>query len=278
MSLIEQLQEPECLAQAYARMSRRPGLWAAGVPMCRVRATPIAAMLQLSRDLRQGSYLAEAPAQVAVEKADGTQRVLSVYGLRDRLVQRALLDLVQPMSELRFSDCSFGFRPGRGVAQAVHRAQGLIDLGFHSLVDADIQQCFDRIPRRAVLDAVAAWLDDPAGAEMVARALGWNRAALSANARGIPQGSCLSPWLCNVYLHAFDMCSEQANAPLVRYADDFLLFAGTLHAAEQLMRRCHEWLQSLGLDLHPQKTRLAQAWQSIRFLGTTLQLRERLAC
>jgi RNA-directed DNA polymerase len=278
MSLVEQLQDPECLGRAFARMSGRPGLWAAGVPMGRVRASPVAAMLHLSRDLGQSRYLAEAPARVAVAKADGTQRVLSVYGLRDRLVQRALLDLVQPMSELRFSDCSFGFRPGRSVAHAVHRAQGLIDLGFHWLIDADIRQCFDRIPRRAVLDVVAAWLDDPAGADLIARALGWNRAEIGADARGIPQGSCLSPWLCNVYLHAFDAHSEQANAPLVRYADDFLLFAGTVRAAERLMLRCRDWLQSLGLELHPQKTRLAQAWQSVRFLGTTLQLRERLAC
>ncbi|MCB1628662.1 MAG: group II intron reverse transcriptase domain-containing protein [Xanthomonadales bacterium] len=273
MSLRDALQDPDLLAGAYARLARRPGLWMQGVPMSQVRSAPVRAMLHLAQSLREGSYRAQRPAVVSIAKADGTLRELSIYGLRDRLVQRALLDLLQPLSEPRFSNASFGFRPGRSVAMAVRRAQRWIDCGHHWLVDADIERCFDSIPRRQLLDVVGEWLDDADAPGLVASCLGWRSDDIGADARGIPQGACLSPWLCNVFLHRLDVRSRRCRAPLVRYADDFLLFARARRGAEQLKLRCGRWLAALGLALHPRKTQIVDACTPIRFLG-----RELVAC
>jgi RNA-directed DNA polymerase len=271
MSLCDALLAPEVLAGAYARLGRRPGLWAPGVPMSKVRMAPVGPMLRLAEELRQGRYLALPPTQVPIAKADGTQRMLSVFGLRDRLVQRALLDIVQPVSEPRFHDASFGFRPGRGVAKAVTQAQLLVDTGYRWLVDADIRRCFDSIPRRPLLDAVGCFLDDADAPMLVARCLGWQNEGLARDARGIPQGACLSPWLCNVFLHRFDEESARSEVPLVRYADDFLLFATARSAAMTLMKRCGRWLSILGLRLHPDKSRVVDAREPVRFLGKVVQ-------
>lgn len=273
MALLDQMLDPDRLAGAYAKVAKRPGLWLPGIPMWQVRPAPVASMLHLSDALRQGRYQAHAPSTFVIAKADGTQRQLAVYGLRDRLVQRVLLDLVQPLSEPRFSDSSFGFRPGRSVADAVSRAQQWIDQGYHWLVDADIEQCFARIPRRALLNLVGTWLDDSQAPQLVAACLGWRAADTRGDARGIPQGACLSPWLCNVYLHTLDQDSERCRAPLVRFADDFILFAAARKAAGRLQLRCGGWLQAIGLALHPHKTRLVNACRPVCFLGRSLQRR-----
>lgn len=271
MSLRDAILEPALLARGFARISRRPGLWLPGMPMSRVRQVPVEAMLRLSGDLQQGRYFAAAPSTVSIAKADGSLRVLSIFSLRDRLVQRALLDLVQPVSEARFHDASFGFRPGRGVAKAVMRAQVLVDGGYPWLVDADIRSCFDSIPRRPLLDAVEAWLDDTDAPALIAACLGWRKGDLGRDVRGIPQGACISPWLCNVFLDRFDARSERAGAPLVRYADDFLLFAVSRRGAESLLRRCQRWLGALGLSLHPRKSRVVDAHGPVAFLGRQVQ-------
>lgn len=273
MSLLDQMLEPDRMASAYSRLAKRPGLWLPEVPMRQVRVAPVSSMLRLADELRQGRYLAQPPATFTIGKADGSQRLLSVYGIRDRLVQRLLLDLLQPLSEPRFSDSSFGFRPGRSVSDAVSRAQHHIDEGYCWLVDADIQQCFDRIPRRALLSLVGRWLDDARVPPLVASCLGWRAADITSNARGVPQGACLSPWLCNLYLHELDQRSHRSRAPLVRFADDFILFAAARKRARQLEIRCGRWLESIGLSLHPHKTRLVHACRPVRFLGRSLQRR-----
>lgn len=270
MRVLDALCQPSVLAAAYARLGKRPGLWAEDVPMRKIRQSPIEAMLQLQADLASGRYRAGRPSPLMIAKADGGTRELAVYPLRDRVAQRALLDVVQPLSESRFLPCSYGFRPGRGVHHAVRAARSLLNQGFDWLVDADIRQCFDQIPRRRLLDAVGGWLDDAQAPGLVCACLGWQEADLVPGARGIPQGACLSPWLCNVYLHAFDQASCAAEVPLVRYADDFLLFAEARTAASVWMRRGARWLADLGLQLHPLKSRVTRAFQSVRFLGHDL--------
>lgn len=243
----------------------RPGLWMPGVPMFRVRQQPTRALLDWIELWLSGAYVAAEPQRFTVQKGDGTVRELAAYGQRDRLVQRALLEVLAPLSEPRFHDGSQGYRRGRGVATALAAARGWVRAGWNWLVDADIRRCFDSIPRPALWRAVAEWLDSAEDADCLFRALG----AAGAEGVGIPQGAALSPWLCNVYLHRFDLAQSARGVPLVRYADDFLLFLPGRAEAESGLSECEQVLATLGLTLHPQKSRVSVP-SEVCFLGQSL--------
>jgi retron-type reverse transcriptase len=257
---------PEILDPLFRQALQRPGLWMPGVPMSQVRRAPTRMLLEWIDAWLSGAYIAATPQRVLVQKGDGGVRELSVYGQRDRLVQRALLAVLAPLSEPRFHDGSHGFRRGRGVATALDAARGWIRAGWNWLVDADIRRCFDSIPRPALWRSVASWLDSAADADCVFRAL----ELVDREGLGIPQGAALSPWLCNVYLHRFDQAQAQRGVPLVRYADDFLLFLPGHADALAGMAASADVLAELGLSLHPEKSRVT-APVGVRFLGQVLE-------
>lgn len=254
------------VAAAWRRYARHRGLWTPGCPMSTVRREPVGPALALADDLRNGRFVPHPPTTIPVRKADGGVRTIAVYPLRDRVAQRAVLQVLQEMTDPRMAPLSFGFRPGRGVAGALAAAGEWIDRGHWWIMDADIERCFDSIPRQRVLDEVLSRTADADAAELVAQCMGWTSAAERAG-RGVPQGSCLGPWLCNVYLWGLDDAAAGAGFPLVRYADDFVALLPTLAAARSAWHAVVGVLDGLRLRLHPAKSRIEHAMRPLPFLG-----------
>lgn len=258
------------LGSAYARYRRYRGLWANRSPMYCIAEAPVEPMLRLAEDLRSGRYRPSPPHRVAIAKADGERRELFVYMLRDRVAQRALLQVLQPLTEPAMAPFSFAYRPRRSAAAAVAAVRTLLDTGLSWIVDADIRHCFDAIPRQPLLDEVTRRLDSPEAASLVAQCLGWDTQH-AREERGIPQGSVLGPWLCNVYLWQLDDAMSAAHVKMVRFADDFVLLNLSRAAAESVKANCAAMLAGLRLQLHPVKTQIRDATRPFRFLGQWLR-------
>lgn len=264
------------LGGAFARYRNYRGLWAPGVPMWRLRAAPVEPMLALAEELRAGRYHPLPARHIAIAKANGERRELDVFMIRDRIAQRAVLQVLQGRTDTGMSPYSFGFRPGRGVSGALACTRGLLNAGLCWVVDADIEHCFDSIPRAPLLREVSRRVDEEAAA-LVARMLGWE-APEEREGVGIPQGAVLSPWLCNIYLWQLDDAMRDRGTPMVRFADDFVLLAVTGQVAEHLRFYCARVLEGMRLRLHPVKTAIVHATTPFRFLGQWLGPSKLLGC
>jgi group II intron reverse transcriptase/maturase len=237
--------------------------------MSAVAAAPAREILKLAEELRENHYKPYPPRIIPIAKADGGRRDIAVYMLRDRVAQRAFMQVLAERTDSAMSPTSFGYRPGRSVATALACVRSYLDAGYAWVGDADIERCFDSIPRSALLREVARRMQDDSAPELIARFLDWNRAARR-HGVGIPQGSSLAPWLCNIYLWQLDDQMSTASVPMVRYADDFVLFARAREEVEKALSICAATLEGMGLRLHPIKTRVLGALASFCFLGTSL--------
>ena len=268
----EQLLLPETIDRAWRELSTDRAVWDLGLPRSEMERHLLLHILRLVDEVRNAHYRPAPLRRFAIAKADGRQRVLSTLCLRDKLLQKAAQIVLEPAAERIFHHDSFAYRPRRSVEQALRRARERIGCGLCWLVDADIKRFFDSIPikpLRARLKAFVAdrelmrlidlWLD-----------LGVSHGSFFSAPRGIAQGAILSPLFCNLYLDDFDQAMERNKVPLVRYADDFLLFAADEAQARRALAYAGDVLRQLDLELHPDKTRITQSGPHITFLGESL--------
>lgn len=217
----------------------------------------------LSRALREGGYR-PGPLRLAfIDKPGGGQRKLTIPCVRDRVAQSAVAQILTPLLDAEMEDGSYGYRPGRGVAQAVARVETLRRQGYVWTIDADIDDFFDTIPIDGLLTRFSQSVSDGPLTDLIAL---WLEQA-AARGRGIAQGSPLSPLLANLYLDTLDETLSRGNLRIVRYADDFLVLAKDRPAAEAGFAKVEKLLGEHGLKLDPGKTRLAAYDDSLRFLG-----------
>jgi RNA-directed DNA polymerase len=227
----------------------------------------------LGEKLRQRSFRARPIRRVQIPKSDGSGKLrpLGIPEVEDRIVQAALVRLIEPIFEAEFLDVSYGFRPERGAHDALSQVETAIAGSRPYVVDADIRDCFGSIPHEGLMQVVARRIADGAlldlirqfvGADIVEEMRRWTPEA------GTPQGAVLSPLLANVYLHEFDLAMERAGFKVVRYADDFVILCGTEEEAAKAKELAALVLKQMGLELHPEKTRIVDArQQSFQFLG-----------
>jgi len=240
-----------------------------GVDIAAFEADLEAQLGSLRRELIQGTYRPRGVRRVLVPKPREGLRPLAVWALRDRVAQRAVYEYLEPFFEAGFLDCSHGFRPGRSVQTAVADVLAARDEGLRWVLDADIKDCFESIEPRLLMGMVRRRVKD----KVILRLLeAWLQASIltaegQVRAAGTAQGGVLSPLLCNVYLHPFDVALTRQKLHLVRYADDLVVLCRRRREAMAAAKTATRTLSPLRLELNLHKTQVVHFDQGFRFLG-----------
>jgi len=272
ISLLEQAMAPGALDAAWRRLKTEHTPWSPDISRDELQYHLMRHLLECREEVLGGSYRPLPLRQFPMRKPDGRIRVISAQYLKDKLVQRAILTVLEPRAEALFHDDSYAYRPNRNVDKALDKVRERIRIGTDWLVDADIEKFFDSIPHRSLIKILNAFIADGPTMRLIARWLdqGAHVKSLLSTSRGISQGAILSPLFCNLYLHRFDMALAKAKIPFVRFADDFLLFAPAQDQADKALAYAAGELERLGLTIHPEKTRVVRASREVSFLGQAL--------
>ena len=268
---MEAVLERENLRQALARVKRNKG--AAGIDGMSVVDLP--AYLKdnwpaIRTRLLEGSYRPQPVRRVEIPKATGGIRPLGIPTVLDRLIQQAVMQVLQADWDRTFSEASFGFRPGRSAHQAVERAQAYIASGHAVVVDVDLEKFFDRVNHDILMGLVAKRVTDKRLLKLIRGFL--NAGAMEAGLvspteEGTPQGGPLSPLLSNLMLDVLDKELEKRGHRFVRYADDCNIYVRSRKAGERVMAGIESFLAKR-LKLKVNKAKSAVAKPSVRkFLG-----------
>jgi len=227
---------------------------------------------QLQAELKGSTYQPRAVRRTLIPKPGSRdKRPLGIPTIRDRVVQTALRDVIEPIFERDFAEHSYGFRPGRGCKDALRRVDALLKRGYVYVVDADLKSYFDTIPHDRLLQLTAEKISDSRVLALIESFL--NQGVMDGlhewtPEEGSPQGAVISPLLSNIYLDPLDHMMANAGFEMVRYADDFVILCRTAEAATKALALVREWTATAGLTLHPDKTHVAHAvTDGFEFLG-----------
>lgn len=227
---------------------------------------------ELSDRLKSGAFTPQAIRRVHIPKPGTNEtRPLGIPTVRDRVVQAAIVNAIEPIFERDFAEQSYGFRPGRGCKDALRRVDQLLKEGHHYVVDADLKSYFDTIPHDRLMACLREKIADGPVLSLIESFLKagilddldeWQPSA------GAPQGAVLSPLLSNVYLNPLDHLLAQSGYQMVRYADDFVILCRTSEEAQAALEIVRTWVTEAGLTLHPTKTRVVDhRTEGFDFLG-----------
>jgi RNA-directed DNA polymerase len=264
--LLEKVLERENVLAAYQRVKANGG--AAGIdgmtvedlmPYCQKSWT------RIRQELLDETYHPQPIRKVDIPKPDGGIRTLGIPTVMDRMIQQALLQVLQPLWDPTFSESSFGYRPGRSAQQAVVRAREYIRAGYRWVVDLDIEKFFDRVNHDVLMARVARRIRDKRMLRLIRRYLQaelMEGGLVSPRTEGTPQGGPLSPLLSNLLLDELDRELEKRGHRFVRYADDVSIYVRSEAAGQRVMTSLEQFLKKkLRLKVNRTKSAVGRPWK-----------------
>ena len=228
---------------------------------------------ELTEQIRKGHYTPSPVRRVEIPKSDGGVRKLGIPTVIDRIIQQAMSQQLIPIYEPKFSDGSFGYRPGRSAKDAVQRIEEYAEQGYTKAVVLDLSKYFDTLNHELLVNILRRDVKDERVIQMIKRYL---RSGVMENGvvvkteEGSPQGGNLSPLLANVYLNEFDQEFNKRGVPCIRYADDIVLLAKSERASERLLESSTKYLEGiLKLKVNREKSRTVSVFaiRNFKYLG-----------
>ncbi|MGB9497914.1 MAG: reverse transcriptase domain-containing protein [Dissulfuribacterales bacterium] len=241
-----------------------------GVTIERFEADLTSNLHALEQEIVSGTYFPLPLLKILVDKGkgDGEVRALCVPVVRDRVVQTAALKIIGPVLEKEFEECSFAYRPGRSVKQAIYKIKEYHDQGYRWVVNADIDAFFDNVDRGLLLAKFNRIVSDVQIQRLIEMWLGaeiWDGKSLTVSQRGIPQGSPVSPILANLFLDELDEELLRKGYKYIRYADDFIILCKRPEKAREALQLSKQALEKLLLTLDEED--ITSFDQGFKYLG-----------
>ncbi|MEO8316524.1 MAG: group II intron reverse transcriptase/maturase [Pseudomonadota bacterium] len=271
--LLAQVLARENMQRAWKRVKANKG--AAGVDGMDIAQTGrhlVTALPNIKDQLMEGTYRPSPVRRVGIPKPDGSERELGIPTVIDRLIQQALLQVLQPLIDPTFSEHSHGFRPGRRARDAVLAAQQHVQDGFRVVVDVDLSKFFDRVNHDILIDRLRKRVNDAGVIRLIRAYLNAGimaKGVVSERDEGTPQGGPLSPLLANVLLDEVDRELERLGHRFERYADDCNVYVRSQKAGERVMSLLTSLYDKLRLKINESKSAVTSACGR-KFLGYEL--------
>ena len=271
--LLMQALARENMQRAWKRVKANKG--AAGVDGMDIAQTGrylVTALPTIKEQLMAGTYRPSPVRRVGIPKPDGSERELGIPTVVDRLIQQALLQVLQPLIDPTFSEHSHGFRPGRRARDAVLEAQHYVQDGYRVVVDVDLEKFFDRVNHDVLMDRLTKRIGDAGVIRLIRAYLNagiMHGGIMNQRELGTPQGGPLSPLLANVLLDDVDRELERRGHRFVRYADDSNVYVRSRKAGERVMFLLTRLYDQLHLKINESKSAVASAFGR-KFLGYSL--------
>lgn len=225
---------------------------------------------KLAQEIKDWSYVPFPLLKILVDKGNGEARGLCIPTVRDRVAQTAVYHIIEPVLEKEFEECSFAYRKGRSVKQAVYCIKEYYDKGYRWVVEADIDAFFDSVDHELLLEKLKGYVQD----EVVLRLIGlwlktevWDGESIKDIDKGVPQGSPISPILANLFLDELDEAFLKRGYRIVRFSDDFVVLCKNPKDAQGALEFTNEVLEKLLLKLD--ESDVVSFEHGFKFLGVT---------
>jgi RNA-directed DNA polymerase len=232
-------------------------------------------LMSLLAELKEKKYEASPVKRVEIDKPDGGKRKLGISTVRDRVVQQAVRNILEPIFDKDFHPSSYGYRKGRSCHHAISKAQLFMRKYKKKwVVDMDLSKCFDRLDHEFIMKQLREKVTDGSILNLVRQFLESGVMVCGeyeATEVGSPQGGVISPLLANIYLDKFDQFMKSRGHRIVRYADDILILCGSKKASENARRVATEYLEGeMKLTVNAEKTHIVHSYKGVKFLGVEI--------